>query len=620
MNIGGVTGKILNVDLSSGRIETEDIQEKDYLQWLGGYGLGAYLLYQRQAAHSDPLGPENILELTTGPLTGTRAITGNRFTAVGKSPKTHTWGDANCGGNFGPGLKESGFDSVFFKGIAEKPVYLLIENGKSRIVDATEIWGCDSNETEDKLKDKHGKQARVACIGPAGEGVSLLACIMNDYGRAAGRSGLGAIMGAKKLKAVVAVGDQAVSVADKEKVLEIRKKCLENFKTNESYDNLHKYGTAGITADACTTADTPIRNWGGTPEDFPNPDKISDDNVIRYLVKPYGCWGCSIACGGHVKVKEGRYAGEAHKPEYETLGVFGTLCLNDNVESIIKLNDICNRAGLDTISTGATIAFALECFEKGILTRADTGGLDLRWGNDEAIVALTELIAKNEGAGKLLYHGMKNASEKLGTERCRDYAMHVAGEELPMHDSRLNPGLATSYQVDATPGRHTQMGAWFYESDFFPTGADKLFKTYEDKHIYTGKAEAAKFLTCYGHVINASGMCLFGANCCPVEALPEFLSAVMGPDYSMDRVLESGWRIATMRMSFNVREGIKPFQITLPGRMIGRPALQTGPLKEIVVDYKTQTKEYLQLMGWDPDTAEPLSDTLAKLDLDAVVR
>lgn len=620
MNIGGVTGKILNVDLSNGSVKTEDIKEQVYLQYIGGYGLGSYLLYQRQSAYIDPLGPENILGLTTGPLTGTRAITGNRFTAVAKSPKTHTWGDANCGGNFGPGLKEAGIDAVFFEGIADKPIYLLIENGKSRIMDAADIWGCDSNETEDKLKDKHGKQARVACIGPSGEGVSLLACIMNDYGRAAGRSGLGAVMGSKKLKAVVAVGDQSVPVADKEKILEVRKKCLENFKTSASYENLHKYGTAGITADACTTADTPIRNWGGTPTNFPNPDQISDDNVIRYLQKPYGCWGCPIACGGLVEVKEGKYAGPAHKPEYETLGAFGTLCLNDNVESIIKLNDICNRAGLDTISTGATVAFALECFENGILTKTDTGGLDLSWGNDEAIVELTELIAKNEGIGKLFYDGMRSAMIKLGAEKCYEYGMHVAGEELPMHDSRLNPGLATSYQVDATPGRHTQFGAWFYECDFYPTGADKLFKTYEDKHVYTGKADAGKFITCFGHVVNASGMCMFGAMCSPIEAVPEFLSAVMGQDYTIERVIETGWRIATLRMAFTVREGIKPAQIALPGRMIGQPELKDGPLKGIVVDNRTQTREYLELMGWNPDTAEPLQATIAKLGLDGVVR
>ena len=615
----GYMGRILNVNLTTGTLQEEALDEQMCRDYTGGYGLGARLLYDRIPAGADALGPDNVLGLLTGPLTGTRAITGNRFTAVGKSPKTNTWGDANCGGNFGPGLKSAGVDAVYFTGTSDKPVYLLIENGNTQILDAADIWGCDSNETEDLLKERHGKNTRVACIGPAGEQSSLLACIMNDYGRAAGRSGLGAVMGSKRLKAVVAVGDQSVQVADAAKVLEIRKRCLEHFKTSDSYDLFHTYGTAGITADSCTSADTPIKNWGGVPTDFPDPDKISDDNVNRYLEKPYGCWGCPIACGGHVEVKSGKYAGTAHKPEYETLGVFGTMCLNDSLESIIKLNDICNKAGLDTISTGATVAFAIECFENGVITKEDTGGIELTWGNDDAIVQFTGLIAKNEGAGKLFSNGIKPAVDRLGPAKCGEYGMHVGGEELPMHDSRLNPGLATSYQVDATPGRHTQWGAWFKEANFLPTGTEKYIQDYADKYKYTGKADAAKFLSCYGHVVNAAGMCMFGAVCCPVEALPEFLTAVTGSEFSMDRVIETGWRIATMRMAFTVREGVFPAKTSLPKRMIGSPPLDTGPLKGISVDFRTQTSEYLENMGWNPETAEPLPATLAKLNLNAVV-
>ena len=620
MDIGGVTGKNINVDLTDGTTAVENMPQQLYVDYLGGYGIGSHLLYQRQPARVDALSADSIFGLTTGPLTGTRAITGNRFTAVGKSPKTHTWGDANCGGNFGPGLKAAGADAVYVRGIAKKPVYLLVEDGVAKVLDASDIWGLDSNETEDALVKRHGKNARVACIGPAGERVSLLACIMNDYGRAAGRSGLGALMGSKRLKAVVAVGNQEVKVADPDKLLAVRKKCLEHFKTNDSYELFHKYGTAGITANACTTADTPIKNWGGVPADFPDPDKISDDNVNKYLEKPYGCWGCPIACGGHVRVKEGPYAVAGHKPEYETLGVFGTMCLNDSLESIIKLNDICNRAGLDTISAGATVAFAIECYENGIITKADTGGLALAWGDDAAIVKLTEQIARDEGVGKIFSDGVQTAARKLGESRCRQFAIHVGGEELPMHDSRLSPGLATSYQVDATPGRHTQWGAWFHEANFLPTGADSYYEKYDDKYTYTGKGDAAKYLSCYGHAVNAAGMCMFGAVCCPIEALPEFLTAAMGIEYTMDRVVETGWRIATMRMAFTVREGVVPPKLDLPARMIGSPPLDSGPLKGVVVDGKTQTREYLEAMGWDTETARPHAATLEKLRLAAVVR
>ena len=617
MSLGGVMGKILNVDLGKKTIEVEEPPQEVYADFLGGYGLAAYYLYQRQPANVDPLGPDNIFGLTTGPLTGTQAITGNRFTAVGKSPKTNTWGDANCGGNFGPGLKYSGYDGVFFTGIAEGPTYLLINEGKAELCDASDLWGLDSNETEQKLLDQYGKNAYVACIGPSGERCSLLACVMNDFGRAAGRSGLGAVMGSKKLKAVVAVGTQKVPVADPEKLKDARKKCTDVFKTSDLYALFNTYGTAGIAANAAQTADTPIKNWKGVPADFPEPGKISDDSVNAHLEKPYGCDRCPIACGGLMNVKGGKYAGEAHKPEYETLGVFGTMCLNDSVESIIKLNDICNRMGMDTISAGATACFALECYENGLITKED--GLELTWGNDDAIVKLTEMLGTGEGKlGEIFGDGVKAAAEKLGQDKCEEFAMHVAGEELPMHDPRLNPGLATSYQVDATPGRHTQMGAWFVESGFAPPGADKYFTNFEDKYTYTGKAEAAKFMSCYGHVVNAAGMCMFGACCSPADAVPEFLTAIMGVDISMAKVVEIGWRIASMRMAFTVREGNVPAKFKVPGRMIGKPPLEAGPLDGVEVDNVTQTREYLESMGWDPETAAPLPDTMQKLGLSAV--
>jgi len=620
MDIGGVFGKIVFADLAKGSAEIEELPDQVYKDFLGGYGIASYLMYQRQPGEIDALAPESIFGLTTGPLTGTMAITGNRFTAVGKSPKTGTWGDANCGGDFGPGLKFAGVDAVFCSGIADKPTYMLVEDGKATLCDASDLWGKDTNETESILIERHGKNAKVASIGPTGERCSLLACVMNDMGRAAGRSGLGALMGSKKLKAVVAVGEQEVPVANPDKLKGVRKECLEVFKTSDLYSLFHTYGTAGITANSCQTADTPIKNWGGVPADMPEVEKISDDSVNAYLEKPYGCWRCPIACGGHLKVKEGKYAGAAHKPEYETLGVFGTMCLNDNVESIIKANDICNKEGMDTISAGATVSFALECYERGLITKEDTGGLELTWGNDEAVVKLTELMAKDEGIGKVFSNGMKAAAEKLGVDRCEEFAMHVAGEELPMHDSRLNPGLATSYQVDATPGRHTQWGAWFQESGFAPAGADSYYQAAEDKYVYTGKGDEAKFLSCFGHTVNVAGMCMFGACCCPADSLPGFIAAVTGLDFTMDDVVKVGQRAATMRMAFTVREGNVPPKFKLPGRMLGKPPLQDGPVKGVTVDNETQTREYLEAMGWDPETAAPLPETLGELGLDDVVK
>ena len=619
MSIGGVIGKSLMVDLGSSSTRSESIPDQDILDYLGGYGLGCKVIFEAQKAKIDALSPEATVGIVTGPLTGTKAITGNRFMVIGKSPKTGTWGDANCGGNFGPGLKFAGYDAVYFTGAAPDPVYLLIENGNASVQNASDLWGLDSNETEDRLKEKHGKKAVVACIGQAGEMQSMLSCIMNDYGRAAGRSGLGAVLGAKKIKAVVAVGDGSVPVADPDRLEKTRRKSVEGFPSNPFYPLFHTYGTAGLTANACITGDTPIKNWAGAPSDFLDVAKISDDSVNAYLERPYGCWHCPIACGGHVRVKEGQYAVATHKPEYETLGTFGTLCLNDSLESIIKLNDICNRAGLDTIGTGATVAFALECYEKGIITKEDTGGIDLTWGDDKAIVRLTELIAKNEGIGKLFFNGIAGAEKQLGADKVSEFAMHIGGEELPMHDSRLNPGAATSYQLDATPGRHTQGGSWMLEAGYIIPGLEKHFAAFEDKYTFSGKGDAAKAVSCYMHSVNAAGLCMFGALMSEENAISESLSAVMGTEYSMEKFLETGWRIATLRMAFNNREGVLSTKLAVPKRMLGAPPLDAGPLKDVEIEKKIQDREYLEAMGWDINTAEPTKQTVQTLGLTSVV-
>jgi aldehyde:ferredoxin oxidoreductase len=319
-------------------------------------------------------------------------------------------------------------------------------------------------------------------------------------------------------------------------------------------------------------------------------------------------------------VKEGKYATAGHKPEYETLGAFGTLCLNNSLESIVKINDICNRAGLDTIGTGATVAFALECYENRLISAEDAGGMQLTWGNDEAIVSLTEQIARDEGVGKIFSNGIASAARTLGEDRCAPFAMHVGGEELAMHDARLNPGIATSYQIEATPGRHTQGGSWLAEAGFVPAGAADYFAPFEDKYTYTGKGDAAKYMSCLMHVVNAAGMCTFGAMCCPADAIPGFLSAVMGSEYSMDRVVETGWRIGSMRMAFSVREGVAPPKLKVPGRLVGSPALTAGPLKGVTVDHELQGKEFLDAMGWDAGTGMPTKDTLKTLGLAGVVK
>ena len=620
MSIKSVMHRIAFVDLGTGEVTYEDPGDEVYEKYLGGYGLGAYILYNRQAAGIDPLAPEAMLGILTGPLTGTDAITGNRFIAVGKSPKTGTWGDANCGGYFGPALKQAGLDGVFVTGAAAEPTYLLVEDGDVTVKSAADYWGLDTVDTEDKFREEYGAKARVACIGPAGERVSALACIINDGGRAAGRSGLGMVMGSKKLKAVVAVATGEVEVADSDGLKASRKKVLdEHYQAgNPAYELFSDYGTCGIAAGAIQTGDAPVKNWAGTIHDFPSPEKISDDAVIATQTRKYGCWRCPLACGGHVKINEGPFAvAGGHKPEYETLAAFGSMCLNDDLASITKANDICNRMGMDTISAGCTVAFAIELYDKGLITKEDTGGLELNWGNAEAIVALTEQLGDGSGwGGEVMGNGIKAAVEMLG-KSADEAAMHIAGEELPMHDPRLSPGIGCSFVIDATPGRHTQYGTWLEQAEFLPPDLDQ--PPAGDKYDYSGKGENARHISNFGHVVNASGLCMFGCTVTPAPAVAEFLTCALGIEITMDDVQTIGERIANLRTAFNIREGVRNVDFKLPKRVLGMPPLEQGDTAGITVDNETEIRDYCVAMKWDPDTGVPSKEALEALGLDYVV-
>jgi aldehyde:ferredoxin oxidoreductase len=611
-------GKILNINLTSGKIEEEPLGEALCRDYIGGYGMAARLLYDRIPVGSNPLGPSNILGLFTGPLTGTPAVIGSRFVVTAKSPKTAGgWGDANCGGYFGPHLKFAGFDGVLFSGIARKPVYLFINEGEAELLDASDQWGLGVTPLEDLLKERHGKDSQICSIGPAGEMLSLTACIMNDKERAAGRSGLGAVMGSKRLKAVVVRGKMKVPMHNEEKIKELRKKFLKE--ATGFYEILHDYGTCGITHDSALSGDSPVKNWGGSGTgDFPSERarKISDDAVTGLEgYKAYACWRCPIACGGKMTQKKGKFAlelneGVGHKPEYETLSMFGTNLLNDDLASIVKVNEICNNLGLDTISVGATIGYVIECYENGLLTRQDTDGLEMTWGNAEAIVSMTEKIGKREGFGDLLADGVRGAWEKLGRIGS-EYAVHIQGEEVPAHDPRFIPGIATTYLLTATPGRHTQGGELLV-----PPG---LELPELDKYVYTGHSENYRKLMTAVEVCNAAGLCMFGYLSYPVQAIPEQLTAVTGWKYDMDEIYRVGMRIYTMRHAFNLREGLNPLVRDVPGRVIGKPPLSEGNVKGVTVDYKALTREFLELVDWDARTTVPSEGSLRKLGMDFLI-
>lgn len=608
----GYMGKILLVDLTKKEIKDEPLEEKLCRDFIGGYGLGARILFTRQKPGVDPLGPDNILGFTTGILTGTPALSASRYIVVGKSPLTGGWGDANSGGYFGPHLKFAGYDSIFFSGISEKPIYLFIYNGKAELRDASHIWGKDTFETEDILRSELGKDVEVACIGPAGEKVSLIAAVMNNKGRAAGRSGLGAVMGSKRLKAIVVKGNMKIPIAHEERAQELRKKYLGELTGH--YEMISKYGTPAIVIMCAESGDTPTKNWAGTAViDFPNYALLGADPVIERQANKYACYRCPIACGGHMKEGTGeyKYPAGAHKPEYETLGMFGANCLNSNLESIIKVNDICNRYGIDTISGGAAIAFAIECYENGLITKADTDGIEMTWGNHRSIVAMTEKLVKREGFGDILADGVKMAAKRIG-KGSDQYAMHIQGQEVPAHDPKFGYHWGISYRMDATPARHTQGPGMPLPGLPLPPHDPKSFK---------GRGEAHKIGHSFSHVVSSSGTCLFLYWALPsVHAFVDFMRAVSGWDLTIEELIKTGERITNIRHAFNLREGLNPLEYKIPGRIIGNPPPQAGPLKGITVDEETMDREYLTAMDWDLKTTKPNIKKLQELGLEDVVK
>jgi aldehyde:ferredoxin oxidoreductase len=621
---GGYTGKIVFVDLTTSEIRTQELDQDLVRNYLGGYGLGVRIMFEHQKKGADPLGPENIIGFTAGTLTGTKTPASGRYMAVSKSPLTGGWGDANSGGYFGAELKAAGWDALFVSGIASSPQYIMIADDKIEVRDAAHLWGKDALEAEVALQKELGEpKLRVATIGPASERISLISGIVNDQGRIAARSGLGAVMGAKKLKAVAVRGSGKVVVADNEALARVRKTFLDQMREMPGMpDVLLNQGTCGFTAGLVAAGATPVKNWQYAGEQaFANVQNIANtDAILQYQKRKYGCANCPIACGGILEVNQGKYpVGEVHKPEYETIGAFGPLCSNDDLESIIKLHDMCNRSGLDTISAGSVLSFAMECFEHGIISESDTDGIALTWGNAAAMIALLEKIIQRQGLGDILADGVKIAAEKIGNGS-EEFAVHVGGQEPGLHNPLLLPGRGVGYVSDPTPGRHTAAPMARLEGGDGAAGpySELTIQGFE-RYNYTGKGPMSATLSSYLQAGNCAGICLMPLLFFGNYPLLEFFNAVTGLDLDISEVLETGNRIQTLRQSFNIREGIRVSDIKLPGRLAGTPPLKEGPLSGVTIDVDNLRQEYFQSMGWDPDSGQPQPETLEKLGLDSLI-
>ncbi|MFO7952490.1 MAG: aldehyde ferredoxin oxidoreductase family protein [Bacillota bacterium] len=656
----GFTGKILFVDLSSGSLVDQHLPDSFYENFLSGSGLGIAYLYTHIPQGADPLGPDNILGFVSGLLTGTGSVLTGRWMAVCKSPLTGGWGDANCGGNLSPAIKQCGYDGIFFKGISDKPVYLIIDEQGPRLEDASFLWGTDTTETEKLLENEYRskKKPSIAVIGAAAENLSLISGICNDYGRIAARSGCGAVMGSKKLKAVVLSGSNPVKSDRKDEVRRLTKnytnkvkkiklpgffkgsilplagKMVGKMKTMTALDGMttivpsfKKWGTPVSNSLGVTSGDLPIKNWGGSVLNFnySHYKHLNPDLIISREQKKYSCYSCTIGCGGICKIddiSEGEYK-ETHKPEYETCAAFGGLLVNKNRDSIFYINEILNRAGMDSISAGNTVAFAIECYENGLLDQKDTGGLELTWGNAPAIIALVKKMIAREGLGDVLADGVKQAVAKIGKDSST-YAMHAGGQEPGLHDPRFDPLLGVHFSSDPTPGRHTISSAQYYLMMHLwekVSWAPRVTRYPKAEEYIPSENEALKAVAgaSFKQVLDGSGGCLFAA-ISGLQHWPlfEWLNAVTGWDKSADEYMEIGRRMQTLRQMFNIREGINPLDFKMPDRLAGNPPLEEGPLKDKMVPIEEMIKLYWKYFGWDEKNGAPLEDTISKLGLDRV--
>jgi aldehyde:ferredoxin oxidoreductase len=613
----GYNGKMLFVNLTDKSIEEKELTEEMASKFIGGYGIGAKVLYDNMPAKADPLGEESMIGFMTGPTSGTKAFFGGRYTVVNKSPVTGGWNDANSGGFFGPELKKAGFDALFVKGISKEPVYIWINEGKVEIKDASKQWGMNSKETLKSLKEELGEdKLRVSCIGPAGENLSNIAAIMNDEHRAAGRGGCGTVMGSKKLKAVAVRGTKKIEVADPNRIVELNKKVSATMKENPMAQAFGAYGTGSGTEASALNGDSPVKNWGGVGVVDYGEEKAKKISVPtydkKYNVKKYNCANCPLGCGAKYKVDDGRWpVGDTDRPEYETQAAFGSAILNDDTDALFKCNEICNTYGIDTISAGMTIAWAMECFEEGVLTKEDLDGIELTWGNGEAVVAIMEKMANNEGIGKILMKGSMHAAKELG--KGEEFLQTASGIELPMHDPKLGPGFARTYQYDPTPGRHVKGGLGMPQM----MGVPGLGEKYD--YDATGYLDVK--LTANQELINSAGFCMFMSIAGAEQGIEnQYIEAITGRSFKPQDQDKTGMRILNMRHAFNLREGLTPKDFTITKRALGQPPQKEGPVADVEINDKKLRDNFFSFIGWDLETGKPSKEALEKLELDFLIK
>lgn len=609
----GYPGIILEVNLTTGAIKRSTVEREVLRRFIGGGGVAARLFLDRVSPDVDPLSGDNVLFLMNGPLTGTKLPGAARFTACFKSPLTGIWGEANCGGNFGVELRFAGYDGIAIEGVSDKPVYLLIEDKRVEIRDASDLWGKDIYEATDLLKKRvgGGREVKVLAIGQAGENLVRYAAIINDKRSVLGRSGGGAVMGSKKLKAMVVRGTGKVEAAEAEEFEKRRKEILEKVRTSSGTQSLRTYGTAGGTVAGAVSGDLPSRNWA-LGDNRALASKIGGQVLTeKFLVRTSACHGCLVACKRVVSVKEGPYkVEEGPGPEYETLASFGSMLMIDDLAGLIKINEACNRHGLDTISCGCTIAFAMDCFENGLIGSKDTGGIDLRWGNVDAVLGIVEKIARREGFGDVLAEGSRRAAQRIGGNAA-DYAVEVKGLEAPMHDPRAGHGLGLAYATSIRGACHNQHLVLAVEANGTCYPEIGLPGPYEAK-TSEGKARMTMICENLGMVVNSAIICNFVMGSLSLGDLLDMLRMTTGFDYDLEEMMECGERIWLLKRGLGNLMGVRAADDRLPKRIL-TPTKEGGAAGS-VPDMELMLKEYYKLRSLDAE-GRPTKEKLHSIGL-----
>ena len=602
--------KILRVNLDTGMCKEEALDPKVAKDYIGGRGLGIYYLNKEIDPKCDPLSPENLLVMATGPLTGTKAATGGRYMVMTKSPLSGALTTSNSGGMFPTELKRSGFDVILFSGRAPEPVYLWINNGKATLRSANHLWGKTVDQTTDQLVSETDSKAKVACIGPAGENLVLFSAIMNDKGRAAGRSGVGAVMGSKNLKAVAVRGKDKVVVRDKTGLKTIHDKIMSQVREQlqAGLNNHALYGTSSAVSAMNSLLMLPTKNhqltrfdkWeGGVHEEFKE----------KYFVKKKACFSCPIGCGRISKVEDSGYEGEGEGPEYETLYAMGSNCMIDNLPAIIKANYLCNELGMDTISMGCTVACAMELVDRGYLSE-DEVGQRLQWGDGDALIELTRKTAYRNGFGDVLAQGSYRIAKRYGHP---ELAMVSKKQDFAGYDPRSCQAMGLAFATSPIGASHMRADSGYWEISGGPAKVDALARK--------GKGRLVKIWQDLFSIIDASGLCVFfvirylvnRTEVAEPVGILNYLNAITDADYTLEELLKAGERIFNAERKFMTEAGFSRKDDTLPHRTIQEP-LADGPAKGYVCHLDEMLDEYYLHRGWTTDGI-PKEETLKRLDL-----